>query len=46
MIFVQEFLTSGDPVEVEATFNALRDGMRACQGRSLLARRVPAQPSR
>lgn len=33
MIFVQEFLLSGDPAEVETTFNALRDGMRACQGR-------------
>ena len=32
MIFVQEFLTSGDPAEIEATFTALRDGMRACQG--------------
>jgi hypothetical protein len=32
MIFVQEFLLSGDPAEVERTFNALRDGMRACQG--------------
>ena len=33
MIFVQEFLLSGDPGEVETTFNALRDGMRACQGK-------------
>ena len=33
MIFVQEFLRSGDPAEIETTFNALRDGMRACQGR-------------
>jgi hypothetical protein len=33
MIFVQEFLMSGDPAEVEKTFNALRDGMRACQGK-------------
>lgn len=32
MIFVQEFLLSGDPADVEATFNALRDGMRACLG--------------
>ena len=32
MIFVQEFLTSGVPAEIEATFTALRDGMRACQG--------------
>jgi hypothetical protein len=33
MIFVQEYLMSGDPAEVEKTFNALRDGMRACQGK-------------
>lgn len=33
LIFVQEFLLTGDPAEVEASFNALRDGMRACQGR-------------
>ena len=33
MIFVQEFLMSGDPAEVEKTFDALRDGMRACQGK-------------
>ena len=33
MIFVQEFLVAGDPAEVESTFNALRDGMRACQGK-------------
>jgi hypothetical protein len=33
MIFVQQFLMSGDPAEVETTFNALRDGMRACQGK-------------
>jgi hypothetical protein len=32
MIFVQEFLGSGDPAEIEATFTALRDGMQACQG--------------
>jgi hypothetical protein len=32
MIFVQEYLLSGDPAEIEATFNALRDGMEACQG--------------
>ena len=32
MIFVQEFLRSGDPAEIEATFNALRAGMQACQG--------------
>lgn len=33
MIFVQEFLLSGDPDEVETTFNALRDGMQACLGK-------------
>ena len=33
MIFVQEFLMSGDPAEVEKTFDALREGMRACQGK-------------
>ncbi len=32
MIFVQEFLGSGDPAQVEATFTALRDGLQACQG--------------
>jgi hypothetical protein len=32
MIFVQEFLASGDAAAIEATFTALRDGMRACQG--------------
>jgi hypothetical protein len=32
MIFVQEFLRSGDPAEIEATFTALREGMQACQG--------------
>lgn len=32
MILVQEYLTSGDPAEIEATFTALRDGMQACQG--------------
>ena len=32
LIFVQEFLRSGDPAEIEATFNALRDGLTACQG--------------
>ena len=32
MIFVQEFLRSGDPADIEATFTALRDGMQACQG--------------
>jgi hypothetical protein len=33
LIFVQEFLLSGEPAEVERTFNALRDGMVACQGK-------------
>ncbi len=32
MIFVQEYLRSGDPADIEATFIALRDGMQACQG--------------
>ena len=32
MIFVQEFLVSGDPDEVESTFDALREGRRACEG--------------
>lgn len=31
MIFVQEFLRSGDPAEIETAFNALRDGLQACQ---------------
>lgn len=33
MIFVQQFLMSGHPAEVEKTFSAVRDGMRACQGK-------------
>lgn len=33
MIFVQEFLMSGDPAEIGTTFKALRDGMQACQGK-------------
>lgn len=33
LIFVQEFLMAGDPDEVQTTFDALRDGMRACQGK-------------
>ena len=33
MIAVQEFLRSGDPAEIETTFNLLRDGMQACQGK-------------
>lgn len=32
MIFVQEFLTSAEPGEVEATFDLLREGMEACLG--------------
>jgi hypothetical protein len=32
MIFVQEYLLAQDPAEVESTFKALSDGMRACQG--------------
>ena len=33
MIFVQEYLLAEDPAEVESTFNALSDGLRACQGK-------------
>lgn len=33
MIFIQEFLLAGDPAEVETTFDALRDGVRACEGK-------------
>ena len=33
MIFVQEFLMAGDPAEVETTFDTLRDGVRACEGK-------------
>lgn len=33
MIFVQEFLMAGAPTEIESTFDALRAGMQACQGR-------------
>lgn len=32
MIFVQEFLTSGESAEIERTFGLLRDGMKACLG--------------
>ena len=32
MIFVQEFLMSGEPDDVEATFELVRDGMEACLG--------------
>ncbi|KQV64280.1 hypothetical protein ASC64_16035 [Nocardioides sp. Root122] len=32
LVFVQEFLMAGDPADVEATFEALRDGLRACEG--------------
>lgn len=32
MVFVQEFLTSGRPDDVETTFGLLRDGMQACLG--------------
>lgn len=32
MVFVQEFLMAADPGEVATTFDALRDGMRACEG--------------
>lgn len=33
MVAVQEFLLSADPAEIETTFNALRDGMKACLGK-------------
>jgi hypothetical protein len=29
---IGEYLTSGEPADVEVTFNALRDGMQACVG--------------
>lgn len=32
MVFVQQFLTSGEPAEIERTFDLLRDGMKACLG--------------
>lgn len=32
LVFVQEFLLAADPTEVEATFDALREGMQACLG--------------
>lgn len=32
MVFVQEFLVSDEPDEIEATFELLRDGMAACLG--------------
>jgi hypothetical protein len=32
LVFVQEFLMAADPDEVATTFEALRDGMRACEG--------------
>lgn len=32
MVFVQEFLMAEDPDEVATTFDALRDGLRACEG--------------
>lgn len=32
MVFVQEFLMSGEPDDIEATFDLLRDGMIACLG--------------
>jgi hypothetical protein len=32
MIFVQEYLTSAEPAEIETTFGLLRDGMQACLG--------------
>jgi hypothetical protein len=32
LVFVQEFLMADDPAAVQATFEALSDGMRACEG--------------
>ncbi len=32
MVFAQEFLSSADPAEIEATFGLLRDGLKACLG--------------
>ena len=32
MVFVQEFLTSAEPDEIETTFELIRDGMLACLG--------------
>lgn len=32
IVFVQEYLTAGEPDEIEATFELLRDGMQACLG--------------
>lgn len=32
LIFVQEFLTSAEPAQIETTFKLLRDGMQACLG--------------
>ncbi len=34
MVFVQEYLLSGDPGEVEATFADLTSGLQACMGQS------------
>ncbi len=38
MIFVQEYLLSGDPGEVEATFADLTSGLQACMGQSFEGR--------
>ena len=46
MIFVQEFLLSGDPAEVESTFTALRDGLQACQGEIPAGEEGPGKSSR
>lgn len=32
LVFVQEFLMSGDPADVQATYDALESGIRACWG--------------
>jgi len=32
VVFAQEFLTSGDPADIEVTFDLVREGMEACLG--------------
>lgn len=44
MIFDQEFLTAGDPADIESMFNALRDGMRPAKGRFRRARTRSSSP--
>ena len=33
MVFVQQYILSGEPTAVQATFELLRDGMKACLGK-------------